>query len=43
VLLTQTQLYLHLKKILLLTRYGTQTNILAIILLRNDYFKKILG
>jgi hypothetical protein len=32
-----TQPFLHLKKKLLLTRCGMQTNILAIILLRNGY------
>jgi hypothetical protein len=34
----QTQIFLHLKKILLLTHYEALANMLAIILLRNGYF-----
>ena len=34
-----TQAFLHLKKLLLLTRCGAQDNMLAIILLRNGYLK----
>jgi hypothetical protein len=33
-----TQIFLHLKKKLLLTRYGARANMLAIVLLRNYYF-----
>jgi hypothetical protein len=33
-----TQIFLHLKKILLLTCCGTQANMLVIILLLNNYF-----
>jgi DNA/RNA endonuclease YhcR with UshA esterase domain len=33
-----TQVFLHLKKKLLLTRYEVRANMLAIILLHNDYF-----
>jgi hypothetical protein len=33
-----TQVFLHLKKNLLLTRCGARANILIIILLRNGYF-----
>jgi hypothetical protein len=36
-----TQIFLHLKKKLLLTRCGARANMLVIILLRNIYFKKI--
>jgi len=36
-----TQEFLHLKKKLLLTRYGSRANMLAIILLSNGYFKNI--
>jgi DNA/RNA endonuclease YhcR with UshA esterase domain len=38
----QTQIFLHLKKILLLTRYEAMANMLAIILLRNGIFKNKL-
>jgi DNA/RNA endonuclease YhcR with UshA esterase domain len=34
----QTRIFLHLKKVLLLTRYEALANMLAIILLRNGYF-----
>ena len=33
-----TQVFLYLKKKLLLTRYEVRANMLAIILLHNDYF-----
>ena len=36
-----TQAFLHLKKILLLTCYGAQVNMLTIILIRNGYFFNI--
>ena len=37
-----TQAFLHLKKKLLLTRYGAQANKLAIILLHQGYFLKYI-
>jgi hypothetical protein len=37
-----TQVFLHLKNKLVLTRCGARTNMLAIILLRNNYFLKYI-